>query len=31
MPSYERDRLQRYLDWFGKYLTPAGSATAQRP
>jgi dipeptidyl aminopeptidase/acylaminoacyl peptidase len=31
MPSYERDRLQRYLDWFGKYLTPAGTATAQRP
>ena len=31
MPSYERDRLQRYLDWFGRYLTPAGSATAQRP
>ena len=31
MPSYERDRLQRYLAWFGRYLTPAGSATAQRP
>jgi dipeptidyl aminopeptidase/acylaminoacyl peptidase len=21
-PSYERDRLQRYLDWFNKYLLP---------
>jgi dipeptidyl aminopeptidase/acylaminoacyl peptidase len=21
-PSYERDRLQRYLDWFTKYLQP---------
>ena len=31
MPSYERDRLQRYLDWFGRYLAPTGSATAQRP
>ena len=31
MPSYERDRLQRYLAWFGKYLTPAGNSTAQRP
>ena len=20
VPSYRRDRLQRYLDWFGKYL-----------
>ncbi len=20
VPSYERDRLERYLDWFGKYL-----------
>ena len=31
MPSYERDRLERYLAWFGRYLTPAGNATAQRP
>ena len=22
IPSYERDRLQRYLDWFNKYLAP---------
>ncbi|MEO8678774.1 MAG: S9 family peptidase [Vicinamibacterales bacterium] len=30
MPSYERDRLQRYLDWYDKHLLPQGSATAQR-
>jgi dipeptidyl aminopeptidase/acylaminoacyl peptidase len=30
IPSYERDRLQRYLDWYDKHLTPAGTATAQR-
>lgn len=23
VPSYERDRLQRYIDWFNKYLQPA--------
>jgi dipeptidyl aminopeptidase/acylaminoacyl peptidase len=23
-PSYQRDRLQRYLAWWGKYLQPAG-------
>ena len=22
IPSYERDRLQRYLNWFNKYLQP---------
>jgi dipeptidyl aminopeptidase/acylaminoacyl peptidase len=22
IPSYQRDRLQRYLDWWGKYLRP---------
>ena len=22
IPSYQRDRLQRYLDWFNKYVTP---------
>lgn len=21
-PSYQRDRMQRYLDWYGKYLQP---------
>ena len=30
MPSYERDRLQRYVDWYGKYLQPA-AATSARP
>lgn len=24
IPSYQRDRLRRYLDWFDKYLKPAG-------
>jgi dipeptidyl aminopeptidase/acylaminoacyl peptidase len=28
VPSYERDRLQRYVNWFDKYLKPAGAATA---
>lgn len=28
VPSYERDRLQRYLDWFDKYLR-ATSSTSQ--
>ena len=28
-PSYERDRLQRYADWYGRYLQPA-AATAER-
>jgi dipeptidyl aminopeptidase/acylaminoacyl peptidase len=23
VPSYQRDRLERYLDWFNKYLMPA--------
>jgi dipeptidyl aminopeptidase/acylaminoacyl peptidase len=27
IPSYERDRLQRYLDWFNKHLKPAGTQT----
>jgi dipeptidyl aminopeptidase/acylaminoacyl peptidase len=32
VPSYERDRLQRYLRWFGKYLKPGATTTAgQRP
>ena len=30
MPSYERDRLQRYIDWYNKYLQPATAATAAR-
>ena len=30
MPSYERDRLQRYVDWYNKYLQPAAPATAAR-
>lgn len=24
VPSYTRDRLQRYLEWWGRYLKPAG-------
>jgi dipeptidyl aminopeptidase/acylaminoacyl peptidase len=27
IPSYERDRLQRYLNWFNKYLQPGMSGT----
>jgi dipeptidyl aminopeptidase/acylaminoacyl peptidase len=27
-PSYERDRLQRYVDWYRKYLTRRGQAAA---
>jgi dipeptidyl aminopeptidase/acylaminoacyl peptidase len=30
IPSYERDRLQRYVNWFNKYLQPQGTATAAR-
>lgn len=30
-PSYERDRLQRYVDWYGKYLQPAATTTARQP
>jgi len=29
VPSYERDRLRRYADWYNKYLQPA-AATAER-
>jgi dipeptidyl aminopeptidase/acylaminoacyl peptidase len=31
MPSYQRDRLSRYLAWFNKYLRPdaGGRPTAQ--
>lgn len=28
VPSYERDRLQRYLNWFNKYLQPAATTTS---
>ena len=28
MPSYERDRLQRYLNWFNKYIQPNTTTTA---
>jgi dipeptidyl aminopeptidase/acylaminoacyl peptidase len=30
VPSYERDRLQRYANWFNKYLQPAATSTAGR-
>ena len=30
IPSYERDRLQRYLNWFNKYLQPASTTTASK-
>ncbi|MEZ5292981.1 MAG: S9 family peptidase [Vicinamibacterales bacterium] len=29
MPSYERDRLQRYVDWYNKYLQPAAGTGAR--
>lgn len=29
IPSYQRDRLQRYLNWFDKYLKPAGGTGQQ--
>jgi dipeptidyl aminopeptidase/acylaminoacyl peptidase len=30
-PSYKKDRLERYLDWYGKYLlAPASATTAGR-
>jgi dipeptidyl aminopeptidase/acylaminoacyl peptidase len=29
IPSYERDRLQRYLNWFNKYLQPSATSTVQ--
>ncbi|HEX6060401.1 MAG TPA: prolyl oligopeptidase family serine peptidase, partial [Gemmatimonadaceae bacterium] len=28
VPSYKRDRLERYLAWYAKYLTPSVSANA---
>ena len=30
IPSYERDRLQRYVNWFNKYLKPQVSQTSGR-
>ncbi|HUQ87044.1 MAG TPA: S9 family peptidase [Vicinamibacterales bacterium] len=27
MPSYERDRLQRYVNWYNKYLQPGTTTT----
>jgi dipeptidyl aminopeptidase/acylaminoacyl peptidase len=27
-PSFRTDRLQRYLDWYAKYLGPGASTTA---
>ena len=30
IPSYERDRLRRYLNWFNKYLQPATTTTASQ-
>jgi dipeptidyl aminopeptidase/acylaminoacyl peptidase len=27
-PSYQRDRLQRYLDWYGRHLKPQGGQAA---
>lgn len=30
MPSYERDRLQRYVNWYGKYLQPTTATAAPR-
>ncbi len=29
-PSYKKDRLERYLTWYGKYLAPAASTTLER-
>ena len=30
IPSYERDRLQRYVNWFNKYLQPSATTTASK-
>jgi dipeptidyl aminopeptidase/acylaminoacyl peptidase len=29
-PSYQRDRAQRYLDWYGTYLRESSRAAASR-
>ena len=28
IPSYKRDRLERYLAWYGRYLKPAKASTS---
>jgi dipeptidyl aminopeptidase/acylaminoacyl peptidase len=28
VPSYERDRLQRYVAWFSRYLKPEATSSA---
>ena len=30
IPSYQRDRLQRYVNWFNKYLQPTSTTTASK-
>jgi dipeptidyl aminopeptidase/acylaminoacyl peptidase len=30
IPSYQRDRLQRYLNWFNRYLQPGTTTTASK-
>jgi dipeptidyl aminopeptidase/acylaminoacyl peptidase len=29
VPSYVRDRLHRYLEWYDRYLKPASSQSAR--
>lgn len=31
VPSYERDRLQRYVDWYNKYLQPTAATSTRQP
>ncbi len=31
MPSYKKDRLERYLAWYDKYLKLAASTTSTDP
>ncbi len=31
VPSYERDRLQRYVDRYNKYLQPAATTSSRQP
>jgi dipeptidyl aminopeptidase/acylaminoacyl peptidase len=31
VPSYQKDRYERYLAWFGRYLKPAPAAAAPAP
>jgi dipeptidyl aminopeptidase/acylaminoacyl peptidase len=30
IPSYQRDRLQRFVNWFNKYLQPTSTTTASK-